>query len=146
MQSPAVRRSVPIERDGTGPVGGPHATPPVAPEAFASRESAQSQRRSSVVLAVHEHAARQRTCRHHLSRSRLRGRPRSPGRLGLNQEVSTMRARVFVLMMSLLMPVGMMSLSAQTMGVREVSASGRSLIPLNTKVRYTTMVLLPDDE
>jgi type IV secretion system protein VirB9 len=57
-----------------------------------------------------------------------------------------MRARVFVLLLSLLMPVGMESLSAQTMGVREVSASGRSLITLNTKVRYTTMVLLPDDE
>ena len=31
-------------------------------------------------------------------------------------------------------------------GVREVSASGRSLIPLQTRVRYTTMVLLPDGE
>src|SRR6202162_3072036 len=32
------------------------------------------------------------------------------------------------------------------MGIREVSASSRSLIPLNTKIRYTTMILLPDDE
>jgi type IV secretion system protein VirB9 len=31
-------------------------------------------------------------------------------------------------------------------GIREVSASGRSLITLQTRVRYTTMVLLPDGE
>ena len=31
-------------------------------------------------------------------------------------------------------------------GVREVTASERSLIPLNTKLRYTTMVLLPEGE
>ena len=40
------------------------------------------------------------------------------------------------------------SLSAQTQGtgIREVSASARSLIPLQTKLRYTTMVVLPEDE
>ena len=31
-------------------------------------------------------------------------------------------------------------------GIREVSATGRSLITLQTRVRYTTMVLLPDGE
>ena len=31
-------------------------------------------------------------------------------------------------------------------GIREVSASGRSLITLQTRLRYTTMVLLPDGE
>jgi type IV secretion system protein VirB9 len=35
---------------------------------------------------------------------------------------------------------------AQTAGVREVTASARGVIPLNTKVRYTTMILLPDNE
>lgn len=35
---------------------------------------------------------------------------------------------------------------AQSPGVREVTASERSLIPLNTKVRYTTMILLPAGE
>jgi type IV secretion system protein VirB9 len=30
--------------------------------------------------------------------------------------------------------------------VREVTASDRSVIPLNTKIRYTTMVLLPEGE
>ena len=35
---------------------------------------------------------------------------------------------------------------AQTTGIREVSASSRSLIPLQTRVRFTTMVVLPDDE
>ena len=40
------------------------------------------------------------------------------------------------------------SLSAQTQGtgIREVSASARSLIPLQTKLRYTTMVVLPEGE
>jgi type IV secretion system protein VirB9 len=36
--------------------------------------------------------------------------------------------------------------AAQTSGVREVTASDRSVIPLNTKLRYTTMVVLPQDD
>ena len=35
---------------------------------------------------------------------------------------------------------------AQTTGIREVSASARSLIPLQTRLRYTTMIVLPDGE
>jgi type IV secretion system protein VirB9 len=31
-------------------------------------------------------------------------------------------------------------------GVREVASSERRLIPLSTKLRYTTMIILPDDE
>jgi len=38
------------------------------------------------------------------------------------------------------------SAAAQAMGIREVSASGRSLIPLQTRLRYTTMIVLPDGE
>jgi type IV secretory pathway VirB9-like protein len=38
------------------------------------------------------------------------------------------------------------ALTAQSDGVREVSASGRSLIPLTTKLRYTTMIMLPEQE
>ena len=38
------------------------------------------------------------------------------------------------------------TVQAQTTGVREVAASTRSLIQLHTKLRYTTMVVLPDDE
>ena len=43
------------------------------------------------------------------------------------------------------------SLSGQTAqtqgtGIREVSASSRSLIPLQTRLRYTTMVVLPEGE
>src|SRR5947208_9479994 len=38
------------------------------------------------------------------------------------------------------------SLLAQGTGIREVSASERSLIPLQTKLRYTTMIVLPEDE
>ena len=40
------------------------------------------------------------------------------------------------------------SLLAQTQGtgIREVSASSRSLIPLQTRLRYTTMVVLPEGE
>ena len=47
---------------------------------------------------------------------------------------------------ALLLPIAVAALGAQTMGIREVTASSRSLIPLNTKIRYTTMILLPDDE
>jgi type IV secretory pathway VirB9-like protein len=36
--------------------------------------------------------------------------------------------------------------AAQTTGIREVSASERSLIPLQTRLRYTTMIVLPDSE
>ena len=35
---------------------------------------------------------------------------------------------------------------AQTTGIREVSASERSLIPLQTRLRYTTLVVLPEGE
>src|SRR5262249_50700684 len=38
------------------------------------------------------------------------------------------------------------SVIAQTDGIREVIASPRTVIPLQTKLRYTTMVILPDDE
>ena len=36
--------------------------------------------------------------------------------------------------------------NAQTTGIREVSASERSLISLQTKIRYTTMIVLPAEE
>jgi len=45
-----------------------------------------------------------------------------------------------------LVPVAAISLVAQGTGIREVSASERSLIPLHTKLRYTTMILLPEEE
>jgi type IV secretory pathway VirB9-like protein len=35
---------------------------------------------------------------------------------------------------------------AQTTGVREVEASARSVVPLQTRLRYTTMIVLPEDE
>ena len=56
-----------------------------------------------------------------------------------------MRARTLVITM-LLAPVGVASLVAQATGIREVSASERSLIPLHTRLRYTTMIVLPEDE
>jgi type IV secretion system protein VirB9 len=34
----------------------------------------------------------------------------------------------------------------QTTGIREVTASAQSVIPLHTRLRYTTMILLPDDD
>jgi type IV secretory pathway VirB9-like protein len=43
-------------------------------------------------------------------------------------------------------PLSVVSLSAQTAGIREVSASARSVIPLQTRLRYTTMIVLPEDE
>jgi type IV secretory pathway VirB9-like protein len=38
------------------------------------------------------------------------------------------------------------SADEQVSGIREVSASERSLIPLQTRLRYTTMIVLPDGE
>ena len=43
----------------------------------------------------------------------------------------------------LTMPPG---IGAQPSGIREVSASERNLIPLQTRLRYTTMIVLPDGE
>jgi type IV secretory pathway VirB9-like protein len=37
-------------------------------------------------------------------------------------------------------------LAGQATGIREVSASERSLIPLQTRLRYTTMIVLPETE
>jgi len=36
--------------------------------------------------------------------------------------------------------------AAQTAGVREVAASERGVIPLQTRIRYTTMIVLPESE
>ncbi len=41
---------------------------------------------------------------------------------------------------------GLVSAQATGTGIREVSASPRSLIPLQTRLRYTTMVVLPEGE
>ena len=38
------------------------------------------------------------------------------------------------------------SVRAQTTGIREVSASAQSLITLQTRLRYTTMIVLPESE
>src|SRR5215510_8404281 len=45
-----------------------------------------------------------------------------------------------------LVPMAVIALAAQATGIREVTASERNLIPLQTKLRYTTMILLPHDE
>jgi type IV secretory pathway VirB9-like protein len=50
------------------------------------------------------------------------------------------------LIRSTAVPLMVASLSAQAPGVRDVTASPRSVIPLDTKLRYTTMVILPDGE
>jgi type IV secretory pathway VirB9-like protein len=50
---------------------------------------------------------------------------------------------VFCIVVSVVTPtVG----TAQTTGIREVSASSRSLIPLQTRLRYTTMIILPEED
>jgi type IV secretion system protein VirB9 len=57
-----------------------------------------------------------------------------------------MRTVRFVLLSCLLIPVGAVPAAAQAAGVRDVTASDRSVIPLHTRIRYTTMVILPDEE
>ena len=51
-----------------------------------------------------------------------------------------------VLIAVLVTPLVGSAASAQTAGVREVSASGRSVIPLQTRIRFTTMIVLPEGE
>ena len=38
------------------------------------------------------------------------------------------------------------TVSAQTTGIREVTATDRNVIPLNTRLRYTTMIVLPEGD
>src|SRR5689334_16311093 len=56
-----------------------------------------------------------------------------------------MRYQTFAVAL-LVLPLGVASLAAQAVGIREVTASTRSLIQLNTKIRYTTMIVLPEEE
>ena len=53
---------------------------------------------------------------------------------------------VLILITSFLVALTPSPAAAQTGGIREVSGSSRTLISLNTKLRYTTMILLPDGE
>jgi hypothetical protein len=57
-----------------------------------------------------------------------------------------MRSTTFILACGLTLCSMATSLAAQTPGVRETSASDRGVIQLNTRLRYTTMVVLPDGE
>ncbi len=50
------------------------------------------------------------------------------------------------LLVSMLAPGLVLSAYAQTTGIREVSASDRTLIQLQTRLRFTTMIVLPDGE
>ena len=52
----------------------------------------------------------------------------------------------FLLFTVPVLSVGVIPCLAQTTGIREVAASDRSVIPLQTRLRYTTMIVLPDDE
>src|SRR5512140_3767023 len=54
-------------------------------------------------------------------------------------------ALVFALM-AMVGPVKAAPDGATSTGVREVTASGRTLIPLQTRLRYTTMIVLPEGE
>ena len=56
-----------------------------------------------------------------------------------------MRARTLVATLTFA-SLAIIPLAAQSTGIREVSASDRNLIQLHTRIRYTTMVILPEDE
>src|SRR5256885_1934100 len=83
--------------------------------------------------------ASRRCVEHTASRARSIGSPLP------SKEESPMRVHTALIVLALL-PFALGSLAAQTDGVRDVSASPRTVIPLQTKLRYTTMVLLPDHE
>ena len=42
--------------------------------------------------------------------------------------------------------IGARPATAQTTGIREVTVTDRNVIPLNTRLRYTTMIILPDGD
>jgi len=54
--------------------------------------------------------------------------------------------RLFVLTTAVVTFSGAVTWAGAQSGVREVSASERGVIPLQTRLRYTTMVILPDGE
>jgi len=54
--------------------------------------------------------------------------------------------RAFMLTTAVLMFSGAVTWAGAQSGVREVSATDRGVIPLQTRLRYTTMVILPDGE
>lgn len=51
-----------------------------------------------------------------------------------------------VVIATVLVPTLVVAVRAQAPGVRDVTASARSVMPLDTKLRYTTMILLPEEE
>ena len=58
-----------------------------------------------------------------------------------------MRIGLTVLLVASLLPVFVPStVSAQIVGIREVTATDRNVIPLNTRLRYTTMIVLPEGD
>src|SRR5882724_11873243 len=60
---------------------------------------------------------------------------------------STMRRRLLTMTMMGAAVSGVLHAQAATqVGVREVAASERGVISLATKIRYTTMIILPDTE
>ncbi|MGH9159771.1 MAG: TrbG/VirB9 family P-type conjugative transfer protein [Vicinamibacteraceae bacterium] len=57
------------------------------------------------------------------------------------------RAAVYILVIGIsAIPAVRLAVAGETTGIREVQASSRSVIPLQTRLRYTTMILLPDGE
>ena len=56
-----------------------------------------------------------------------------------------MRVRVFIVASAISL-VALCAYAADANGVRDVSVSDRGVIPLTTRVRYTTMILLPDGD
>jgi type IV secretory pathway VirB9-like protein len=54
--------------------------------------------------------------------------------------------RAFILTTAVLAFSGAVTWAGAQSGVREVSATDRGVIPLQTRLRYTTMVILPDGE
>ena len=82
----------------------------------------------------------------HLSRMRFRRGARPPRRVGLIGGVRMARRARAPLWTALILVSLSVPASSQTSGIREVAASERSLIELQTRLRYTTMIVLPDSE
>src|SRR6185295_4164339 len=85
--SPAVRRTLPVERDGAGAAVWRGASAAAAVEATESGEGADTPCGSEKLLDLHEHSSRQRARRHGPARVWPGRRHRPACRVGLKERV-----------------------------------------------------------
>lgn len=147
--SAAVHRAVSVERDGAGFADRAHCTAADPAQAPGPGEGPHPDGRPQELLDLHEHSHRQRAGRRDIPTVRIRGGHRPSRRiLVMVGRYRMSRNGIASIVVSCIVASALPPATgvAQTAGIREVSASSRSLITLQTRLRYTTMIVLPDDD